>query len=445
VLKVVEKYLRIDDRMSAADIMRARAVYITSFVVFLTQVANQLSMHFIQNGNSFAQAISLIACCSVLSLCMALRFTKNFKALTIGFVAVLFLGVITSALPMGRLGLADGVNSSMLPILICGTILCAIMYNWYAPLLFCIPAFVTIWTFYGLSMNYTQPHIVITEELAMMQYVRAFQTTLALFVSGIITSYFSFRMYNLFSKLENSAQTARQAEDMTSLYLANISHEIRTPLNGIIGMSNLLAKAPMGEKDRGYANIIKDCSEGLLCVINDVLDLSKLDAGKFSLSALPFDLQKLCQDLSVLHGSAAEKKGLAMQFIYDASTPTHLIGDTGRLRQVLNNLLSNAVKFTDNGAIALRVQGQPDGERDFALQIYVRDTGHGIPADELPKVFNRFEQADNSSRYKASPQGSGLGLSISKELIEHMGGTIRVNSEPGKGTIFGVFVTLPIA
>lgn len=439
--------------MSAANIMRARAIYFTAFIVFATQIINQISIYFMLGAFHATHIVSIVACFVVFFIGSALRWTKNFKLMTTGFVGVLLFGVVLSALPFGRLGLADGINSSMLPILICGTVMCAMMYNWRAPLLFCIPAIAVIWGFYALSMNYVRPDFIITEEIAMIQYVRAFQATLALIISGFITSYFSYRMYGLFDELEANVQAARRAEGITSQYLADMSHEIRSPLNGIIGLSDYLVNADMPSKQKQYVTIIKECGDSLLAIINDVLDLSKLDAGKFTLESDPFDLRHLCRSLTDLHGVQANNKGVAMRLTYGDDVPDVFIGDEGRLRQVLNNLLSNAVKFTQKGAIDLLVKGSFSEAGDYTLKVYVRDSGIGIPDAQLPKVFERFEQVKSAhANPNSNPrdgmedriQGTGLGLSITKELIDYMGGKIHVKSKLGKGTAFGFWVVLPV-
>ncbi|WP_371397221.1 sensor histidine kinase [Fretibacter rubidus] len=448
MLSRIETFLRIDSTMSAANIMRARAIYFTAMIVFMTQVVNQISIYFMLGYFHATHIFSIIACVAMFGFGMALRYTKNFKILTCGFGLVLLFGVISSALPFGRLGLADGINTSMLPILICGTIMGAMMYNWRAPLLFCIPALAVIWGFYALSMNYSRADFIITETIAMMQYVRAFQASLALTVSGVITSYFSYRMYGVFDELEANAEAARRAEGITSQYLADMSHEIRTPLNGIIGLSSYLADADMSPKHKQYVDIIKESGDNLLEIINDVLDLSKLDAGKFTLDEKPFDLHRLCRSLTELHGTQTRAKGVAMQLFYDQNVPHHFIGDDGRIRQILNNLLSNAVKFTQKGSVDLLIKGGTATDGLYTLKIFVRDSGIGIPDAQLPKLFERFEQIKSSETtqkgQKNTVKGTGLGLSITKDLIEYMGGTLHVKSKPGKGTVFGMRLVLPL-
>lgn len=449
VLNHIEKFLRIDSSMSAANIMRARAIYFTAIIVFVTQIVNQVSIYFMLGSFHATHVVSVLACCVVFFIGTVLRWTKNFKLMTIGFVGVLLFGVVLSALPFGRLGLADGINSSMLPILICGTVMCAMMYNWRAPLLFLIPAFAIIWGFYALSMNYVRPDFIITEEIAMIQYVRAFQASLALIVAGVITSYFSYRMFGLFDDLEANAEAARRAEGITSQYLADMSHEIRTPLNGIIGLSEALSYADMPEKQKQHVAIIHECGESLLGIINNVLDLSKLEAGKFVLEAEPFDFHHLCRSLTELHGAQARAKNVSLRLFYESDAMLKFIGDEGSLRQVLNNLLSNAVKFTQKGHIDLIVRGEQIKGGRHVLKIFVRDSGMGIPQSQLPKVFERFEQvksnAATSDTFKSAQKGTGLGLSITKELVEYMGGTISVKSRPNKGTVFGIKLILPVA
>lgn len=447
MFEALEHFLRIDSRMSAANIMRARAIYITALMVTLTQIANQIAIYFTVGHFHTTHIVSIAACFAAISLGLILRWTKNFPVLTAVWSLVLILGVVSAALPFGRLGPDDGINTSMLPILICGTVMCAMMCNWRAPFYFMAPALAVVWTFYGLSMTYTQPDFIVTETVALINFTRAFQASLALCVSGVIASYFSFRMFALFDELEENARAARKAEGLTSAYLANMSHEIRTPLNGIIGLSGLLVDEDMDATHKRHINIIKDCGDGLLRIINDVLDLSKLDAGKFTLTPEPFDLRRLTSSLTELHGIQARAKGLTMTLNYDDAMPSEFIGDEGRLRQVLNNLLGNAVKFTAAGAIHLVIKGHKAQGNLYTVKFLVRDSGVGIAPADVPKVFERFEQIDAGRRLTAkdSSTGSGLGLSITKELVDYMGGSIRVQSREGTGTVFGIVLPLPIA
>jgi len=245
-------------------------------------------------------------------------------------------------------------------------------------------------------------------------------------------------------KLVEAKRKAESAEQLQEQFLANMSHEIRTPLNGIIGMTNILQHTPLSEEQDEFVQIIRQSSDNLLMLINDILDLSKIKAGKLSMEEVSFDLQKLLDQAVAQFRLKAKEKGLTLSIHCDRSVPLHLTGDPLRITQILSNLLSNAMKFTEAGSIEVRVcelQQQKDGKTN--LSISVTDTGIGIPDEKLEHVFESFEQAARETSRKYG--GTGLGLSITRQLCEMMGGTIAASSEFGKGTTFRVQLPLIIA
>ncbi len=238
--------------------------------------------------------------------------------------------------------------------------------------------------------------------------------------------------------LKDAAQAASVAK---SDFLANMSHEIRTPLHGLLGMIELAANAPNSEQ-QGYLKLAQQCGTSLLDVINDILDISKIEAGHLRLDTTPFRLRQVFSTNMALLSVAARQKGLHLLTEIDADVPDGLIGDAGRLNQIMVNLVGNAIKFTERGGITVRVRGKTVKPGTVTLAISVRDTGIGIDSGKLAVIFEAFEQADNSITRKFG--GTGLGLAISRRLVRLMGGEIWAESNPGEGSTFSFTVEFPL-
>ncbi len=228
---------------------------------------------------------------------------------------------------------------------------------------------------------------------------------------------------------------AEQSEKFKQQFLANMSHEIRTPMNSIIGMTNLLIGSELQEQQRKYLNIIKKSSENLLVIINDILDLSKIEAGKMEFEQIDFLVSDVIETVYHTVNFKAEEKRLMLNYSIDEQMPKALKGDPVRLNQILINLSGNAIKFTEKGSVTISVKCHNIISNQAIIEFSVTDTGIGIPADKLNTIFESFSQASSDTTRKFG--GTGLGLTISKQLIELQGGTIYVHSEFGKGTTFG--------
>ena len=238
-------------------------------------------------------------------------------------------------------------------------------------------------------------------------------------------------------ELKKAMQNAQQAARAKSDFLANMSHEIRTPMNAILGMIHLALNTRLNQQQQDYLNKAKYAAESLLGIINDILDSSKIEAGKLDIEAIPFDLDKVLSNLSTMVSIKAQEKGLELFFSVDTHMPRALIGDPLRLGQVLLNLTNNAIKFTEHGEITITIRPLDEKStknEQIMLEFCVRDTGIGMTQEQADKIFQPFSQADTSTTRKYG--GTGLGLTISKKLVELMGGQIRVQSEPGKGSRF---------
>jgi signal transduction histidine kinase/CheY-like chemotaxis protein len=242
--------------------------------------------------------------------------------------------------------------------------------------------------------------------------------------------------------LERAEGEARKADQAKSAFLATMSHEIRTPMNGVLGMTDLLLEMPLGEQQRRFAEVIKSSGESLLSILNDILDYSKIEAGRLELESTAFDIRALVEQAVELIAARGQEQRLAFIVDVDPATPARVVGDAGRLRQVLMNLLGNAVKFTAKGEVEITLQVEAKNERQAGdgvrLSLAVRDTGIGIAPEALARLFTPFSQADSTIARQYG--GTGLGLAISARLVELMGGRIAAESVVGHGSTFTLSV-----
>lgn len=260
-------------------------------------------------------------------------------------------------------------------------------------------------------------------------------------IGGIASDITERYLYGL--HLIEAKSKAEMAEQLQEQFLANMSHEIRTPMNGIIGMTNILLSTPMSQEQRDFLHVIKKSSDSLMVLMNDILDLSKIKAGKLRIEKIDFRLRETIEQSISTFRVLINEKGLKLRISVDLNTPDSLTGDPHRLNQILNNLISNAIKFTAEGEINVEIKFVAQKENEVELSFSVSDTGIGIPKEKLEAIFESFSQAESGTSRKFG--GSGLGLTITKKLIELQNGTIDVNSVPGEGTTFIFSLKYPLA
>lgn len=260
-------------------------------------------------------------------------------------------------------------------------------------------------------------------------------------VGGIYTDITQQREHE--EELIHSRELAEAAKITQQSFLANMSHEIRTPMNGVIGMTNLLEATPLNAEQEDYVNVIRQSSNILMLLINDILDVSKMQAGMLKLEKIPFELRESLKQIYLSYKPLADEMGISLSCDVAENAPEFLLGDPLRLNQIISNLVNNAIKFTSSGGVQIKVNGKQNEQQIFELQVEVTDTGIGIPADKLEEVFKSFTQSNTSTTRKYG--GTGLGLAIVKELTEMQNGQVELESTLNEGSTFRVKIPFPLA
>lgn len=313
------------------------------------------------------------------------------------------------------------------------------------------PVFIVyLWVAFGNGFRFGKKYLLFSMALAILGFTSVLVSSNLWQIShsvslGLLVGLVVLPLYvaSLLGRLEKALVKAEAANEAKSNFLATMSHEIRTPLNGLIGLLDLLDITNLQKRQQHYVELMKRSSQWLLNVISDGLDFTKIEAGELIVDSSPMDLEGVIRDLSDVYKEVAASKGITFHDVTSGLKVKHILCDRNRLTQILNNLLGNACKFTQDGSVVFTVASneQPNGKTH--LSFLVEDTGVGISKEDLKYIFSPFKQIQNSSRGIQS--GTGLGLAISNRLAELMSGEIRVESNPGKGSQFSLFLETPIA
>ena len=430
----IERFLRIDPEAPKSHLMRARAVYMMGLAFIAAQMINLVTMFYSYGGFTFDHAISLLACGLVALTVFNLRRSKNFPFYAFIYSVLIVGGTMSSALNQNT-----GINSALIPFFVLGVIVNGFICGWRATMTFGFFTMVALWFLWWVSSNYSYTPIFDVEHFADRNFQRAVQASLATLLITLVGAFFSKNMHEAFGELEASVAAAQDSDRAKTDFLATMSHELFTPMNGIIGMNESLEETELDDEQRELTAIIRDSGRDLQSIIGNVLLFSQLEADRVTLDDAPFNVSVVLRDVIKPYAEQVRAKGLIFKAQMSPHVPSALIGDQARTAQIISALLDNAVKFTDRGAVELHVKSREENDGRTTLIISVTDTGIGIGAAHLDRIFERFTQEDGSIKRRHG--GTGLGLTIARGLTDIMGGQLSVQSEVNTGSSFTVLLT----
>ncbi|MEM9705154.1 MAG: ATP-binding protein [Pseudomonadota bacterium] len=420
-----ERLLGIDREGPTGSIIRARAIYAFSWAFFFVQLANQFSMYITYGGYTKYHIISVIMALTLLFGAHLMLHTQKFLLFTCFALVVHLGGILGTAGPSG-----SGINTTLVPFIVVAPILSGFISGWRMTLIAGAFSVLLIWFLYHVSIAAPVPGFEVDPA---RNFERACQATYSVLMATVMGCAFGASIFHAFEKLERTAQRARKAEAAKARFLANMSHELRTPLNGVLGLTQSLRTSTLNSDQLHLVQTIEKSGDALLTILNDILDLSKIDAGRLEITEHPFSIHKLVQDICDGWCETAKAKSVELTFNIDPTVSKKLLGDDIRVRQIINNLVSNALKFTDQGTVEISVSPINYEGKDF-FSVKVKDTGPGIAPKSLSKIFQPFEQGDPDTTRKFG--GTGLGLAICRNLAQLMGGDIFASSTLGAGSTF---------
>lgn len=426
-----EAFLRLERMTRSSDLFKARVVYVTGLVFFFVQIINFAQMYVVYGGWILDHSLLTIAILLLSGSVFTLRYQANFDFFSVLWGLVIIIGIGGASIPS-----KVGINSALIPMLIAGVVIVAMIGSRRSLLIYCVSAILLT---VAMHINAGTADISVLSDpdyVALRNIQRTMQAAIGIVLVGTVMGLISLSINRLFNSLERNVADARAADAAKTQFLADMSHELRTPLNGVLGMNKLLLRTDLDPAQRQYAKIVDDCGGSMIALIDDVLDLSRLQTAKLELNASPFNPSHMLTSLLRLYEGNAEAKNVLLELHIEPGLPDRFMGDPSRLRQIVGNLVNNAIKFTDEGFVRVILRGRPMQDGQWWLNLFVQDSGIGITPDRQFQIFERFEQAQDGQTNTV--RGSGLGLAICHELTTLFGGEITLTSKPGEGSCFCV-------
>ncbi len=422
----------------SSDAVRIKALLVGAAALMGFQLINFAFLFYMLGPRWDYGAVIIVGFVSTLCLLLSYRYHQKFYIAGIGFAVIMF-GMIYFAANVTK----AGVDSALLPLIPVTILMSGIISGWRMTLITGLLGLLFSLSLFYQTAMFTGDGTIVLAMTNPVYINKIVQLILGCVMASIIGASLSLAMHGLFTRDEQNIEKIRKAERQRTAFLSSLSHEIRTPLNGIIGMSGLMLKTELTGQQRQYADIVSKCSENLMEVMGTVMEFSQINNARIVLNPGVFDLHQLVHSLVKKYAaSLAENSDVILGLHIAEEVPQYLEADAKRLELVINHLLRNAVHFTPEGSINLLVNGQTQADAKFRLCVFVRDTGVGIRQSELKDIYKPFHQLDN--RLSREHEGTGLGLSLCKEIIEYMNGKLDVVSEFGAGSTFFFELTLPV-